>query len=91
MLHDPKIFETTSAGPLSGPKFQTPAQIAAAKRERREQDKALALMLTYVAILVASIWIWGVQGLVGWALTSAALAGAWVLHTTRGIRGTADE
>ncbi len=91
MLHDPKTFEVTSAGPMKAPKFKTPEQFAAAEKDRRDQDKALALMLTYVGILVFATWIWGVQGLVAWALTSAALAGAWVLHTTRGIRGTADE
>lgn len=95
MLHDPKTFETTSAEPLAGPldqpRSQTPAQVAAAKKDRREQDKALALMLTYIGVVVLATWIWGVQGLVAWALTSAALAGAWVLHTTRGIRGTTDE
>jgi hypothetical protein len=44
-------------------------------------------MLTYVGVLVLSVWFWGIQGLVGWALMSAALAGLWVLYTTRGIRG----
>jgi hypothetical protein len=87
MLHDPKTFETSIAGPASVAKIKTPAQIAAARKERREQDKALAVMLAYIGILVFSVWTWGVQGLVGWALVSAALAGAWVLHTTRGIRG----
>ncbi len=90
MLHDQKTFETTTAGPISGHKIKTPEQIAAATKDRREQDKALALMLTYIAGLILAVWLWGVQGLVGWALVSAALAGAWVLHTTRGIRGTAD-
>ncbi len=44
-------------------------------------------MLTYIGILVLSVWTWGVEGLVGWALVSAALAGSWVIYTTRGIRG----
>lgn len=90
MLHDQKTFQTISAGPLSSSKIATPEQLAVLARERREQDKAMALMLGYIAVLVFSTWVWGVQGLVGWALVSAALAGAWVLHTTRGIRGTAD-
>jgi hypothetical protein len=90
MLHDQKAFQTSYAGPLTASKFKTPEQLAVLERDRREQDKALALMLGYIAVLVFSTWVWGVQGLVGWALISAALAGAWVLHTTRGIRGTAD-
>lgn len=91
MLHDPKTFELTSAGPFPGHKIKTPEQIAADKKDRREQDKALALMLGYIGAVIFATWTFGVQGLVGWALVSAALAGAWVLHTTRGIRGTADE
>jgi hypothetical protein len=90
MLHDHKTFQTISAGPMTSSKLKTPEQLAALEQDRREQDKALALMLGYVAVVVFSTWVWGVQGLVGWALVSAALAGAWVLHTTRGIRGTAE-
>jgi hypothetical protein len=87
MLHDPKTFDIATAVPASIAKIKTPAQAAADRLERREQDRALAVMLTYVGVLVLSGWFWGIQGLVGWALTSAALAGAWVIYTTRGIRG----
>lgn len=87
MLHDPKTFETAIAAPATVAKIKTPAQAAAERQERREQDKALAVMLSYIGILVFSVWTWGIQGLVGWALMSAALAGAWVIYTTRGIRG----
>ena len=87
MLHDPKTFEAATSTPVTPARIKTPAQVAAERRERREQDKALAVMLTYIGVLVLSVWFFGVQGLVGWALLSAALAGAWVLHTTRGIRG----
>jgi hypothetical protein len=86
MLHDPKVFESTSAEPVRHA-IKTPAKLAAERREAREQDTALAVMLTYVGVLVLSVWFWGIQGLVGWALMSAALAGLWVLYTTRGIRG----
>jgi hypothetical protein len=87
MLHDPKTFEAAIAAPVAAAKIKTPAQRAAERQESREQDKALAVMLTYIGVLVFSVWTWGVQGLVGWALVSAALAGAWVIYTTRGIRG----
>jgi hypothetical protein len=86
MLHDPKVFEVTSAEPVLHA-VKTPDRLAAERREAREQDTALAVMLTYVGVLVLSVWLWGIQGLVGWALMSAALAGLWVLYTTRGIRG----
>ncbi len=86
MLHDPKLFEVTSAEPVRHA-VKSPDKLAAERREAREQDTALAVMLTYIGVLVLSVWIWGVQGLVGWALMSAALAGLWVLYTTRGIRG----
>ncbi len=66
---------------------KTPDKLAAERREAREQDTALAVMLTYLGVLLLSVWFWGIQGLVGWALMSAALAGLWVLYTTRGIRG----
>ncbi len=91
MLHDPKTFEVTSAGPLRGPKFKTPEQIAAEKKERREQDKALALMLTYIGIVIFATWTWGVQGLVAWALTSAALAAPGCCTRPAAFAGTADE
>jgi hypothetical protein len=87
MLHDPKIFEATLAEPVRHA-IKTPDKLAAERREAREQDTALAMMLTYIGVLVLSVWFWGIQGLVGWALVSAALAGLWVLYTTRGIRGT---
>jgi hypothetical protein len=86
MLHDPKTFESAVAAPAGAAKIKTPAQ-EAARQERREQDKALAVMLTYIGVLLASVWFAGIEGLVGWALVSAALAGAWVIYTTRGIRG----
>ena len=86
MLHDPKVFEVTSAEAVRHA-VKTPDRLAAERREAREQDTALAVMLTYVGVLVLSAWFWGIQGLVGWALMSAALAGLWVLYTTRGIRG----
>jgi hypothetical protein len=44
-------------------------------------------MLGYIAVLAVSVGIFGLKGLVGWALLSAALAGSWVIYTTRGIRG----
>jgi hypothetical protein len=87
MLHDPKTFEAATAAPIAASKIKSPAEVAADREERREQDKALAVMLTYIGVLIASVWLWGIQGLVGWALMSAALAGAWVIYTTRGIRG----
>ena len=87
MLHDPKTFEEASVAPIAASKIKTPAQAAAERQERREEDKALAVMLTYIGVLVASVWFWGIEGLVGWALMSAALAGMWVIYTTRGIRG----
>jgi hypothetical protein len=86
MLHDPKTFELTSAEPIRHA-IKTPEQLAAERREAREQDTALAVMLTYIGVLVLAVWFGGIQGLVGWALMSAALAGLWVLYTTRGIRG----
>jgi hypothetical protein len=86
MLHDPKMFEVPSAEAVRQA-IITPGKVAAERRDAREQDTALAVMLAYVGVLVLSVWIWGVQGLVGWALVSAALAGLWVLYTTRGIRG----
>jgi hypothetical protein len=86
MLHDPKIFDAKTAEPVRHP-IKTPDKLAAERREAREQDTALAVMLTYLGVLLLSVWFWGIQGLVGWALMSAALAGLWVLYTTRGIRG----
>jgi nitrate reductase NapE component len=97
MLLDQNTFDTKTASLLSpeAPPADVPASAGttaeAAAKERREQDKALALMISYVLALVLAVTFWGGQGLMGWALMSAALAGAWVLHTTRGIRGTADE
>jgi hypothetical protein len=88
MLHDPKTFEMTTARPIA---FATSEERAAERQDLRDQDKALALMLTYVGALVLSIWIGGVEGLVGWGLTSAALAGLWVLYTCMFIRGTAGD
>jgi hypothetical protein len=88
MLHDPKTFDITDARPIARPRIKTPEQLAREARERREQDTALAVMLGYIGAVIVSVWIWGLQGLVGWALVSAALAGAWVIYTTRGIRGT---
>jgi hypothetical protein len=88
MLHDPKTFEMTSAEPIRHAiRIKTPEKLAADRREAREQDTALAVMLTYIGVLVLAVWFGGIQGLVGWALMSAALAGLWVLYTTRGIRG----
>jgi hypothetical protein len=88
MLHDPKTFELTSASPVS---FKTAEERAAERNELRAQDRTLALMLTYVSVLLLATWIGGVEGLVGWGLTSAALAGLWVLYTCIGIRGAADD
>ncbi len=87
MLHDPKTFEAATVAPIAASKIKSPAELAASRQERREQDKALAIMLTYIGVLILSVWFAGIQGLVGWALMSAALAGAWVIYTTRGIRG----
>ena len=88
MLHDPKTFEMTTARPID---FATAEERAAERQDLRDQDKALALMLSYVCVLVLSIWLGGIQGLVGWGLTSAALAGLWVLYTCMFIRGAADD
>lgn len=88
MLHDPKTFEMTTARPIA---FASSEERAAERQDLRDQDKALALLLTYVGALVLSIWIGGVEGLVGWGLTSAALAGLWVLYTCMFIRGTAGD
>jgi hypothetical protein len=88
MLHDPKTFEMTTARPIA---FASSEERAAERQDLRDQDKALALLLTYVGALVLSIWIGGVEGLVGWGLTTAALAGLWVLYTCMFIRGTAGD
>jgi hypothetical protein len=87
MLHDPKTFDVTTARPIAGPVVETPRQSAVEAAERREQNTALAVMLGYIAVLAVSVGIFGLKGLVGWALVSAALAGSWVIYTTRGIRG----
>jgi uncharacterized membrane protein YqjE len=87
MLHDPKTFDVTTARPIASPVVETPRQSAVEAAERREQNTALAVMLGYIAVLAVSVGIFGLKGLVGWALVSAALAGSWVIYTTRGIRG----
>jgi hypothetical protein len=87
MLHDPKTFDVTTAHPIAGPVVEAPKQSAVEAAERREQNTALAVMLGYIAVLAVSVGIFGLKGLVGWALLSAALAGSWVIYTTRGIRG----
>jgi len=96
MQQDVKTFETAAAdtstpriAPHAAPAKADPAEEAA--RERREQDKVLAIMLCGVVALVLAVWIWGGSGLLAWALTMTGLAGVWVVYTTRGIRTSADD
>jgi len=96
MQQDMKRFDTAvaAATPRLAPHATTPAKsdpAAEAARERREQDKVLAVMLCGVVALVLAVWIWGGSGLLGWALTMTGLAGVWIVYTTRGIRTSADD
>lgn len=90
MLHDTKSFATATAGPVSASEIFGLDLSSAEASDLREQDAALAAMLSHVSLLVLALWFFGLSGLVGWALASAALAGAWVLYTIRGIRGVGD-
>jgi uncharacterized membrane protein YqjE len=90
MLQDSKSFASVTAGPIPGSEIFRLDLSSGEAAELREQDAALAAMLSHISLLVLALWFFGLSGLVAWALASAALAGMWVLYTIRGIRGVGD-
>jgi hypothetical protein len=93
MLLDQKTFDTSTSAPLSpeAPHSPLPPQNATAEaKDRRDQDKALALMICHVLALVLAVTFFGGPGLMAWALTSVVLAGLWVFYTTLTVPGSSD-
>ena len=97
MLLDQKTFDTSTSAPLSPEAPHSPlppqnatAEAAAEAKDRRDQDKALALMICHVLTLVLAVTFFGGPGLMAWALTSVVLAGLWVLYTTLTVPGSSD-